>query len=137
MSRRWIRLGALSTLLMVPARSAHAQTTHVVRVIANPAKDDFRFEPATVNAQPNDIIVFRAVSGAPHGIVFEGDRLTPGVRGAINSALEGRSGDLSSPLLTASGREYRMVVPQIPAGSYPFFCLPHRAYDMRGELVVK
>ena len=30
-----------------------------------------------------------------------------------------------------------MVVPQLPAGSYRFFCLPHRAYDMRGELRIK
>jgi plastocyanin len=24
----------------------------------------------------------------------------------------------------------------LPAGRYPFFCLTHRAYDMRGELTV-
>ena len=26
-----------------------------------------------------------------------------------------------------------MVVPALPPGSYEFFCLPHRAYDMRGR----
>jgi plastocyanin len=30
-----------------------------------------------------------------------------------------------------------MVVPQVPPGTYPFFCLPHRAYDMRGELRIE
>ncbi|HKH29297.1 MAG TPA: plastocyanin/azurin family copper-binding protein [Sphingomicrobium sp.] len=137
MLRQLRRLSALSSLLALFVSSASAQATHVVRIIANPAKDDFRFEPASVNAQPKDVIVFRAVSGAPHSIVFEGAGLSPGVRGEINSALEGRSADLSSPVLTASGREYRMVVPQIPPGSYAFFCLPHRAYDMRGELIIK
>jgi len=44
---------------------------------------------------------------------------------------------LSSPLLTGPGTEYRIVVPQVPAGKYGFYCLPHRAYDMRGELTVK
>jgi plastocyanin len=59
------------------------------------------------------------------------------VRGAFNSAMPDRSGDLSSPLLTAAGKEYRMVVPQVPEGTYPFYCLPHRAYDMRGAITVQ
>jgi plastocyanin len=130
-------LGAAGVLLGLGVVPVSAQATHVVRLIANATKDDYRFEPATVTAQPNDVIVFLAASGAPHSIVFEGGGLSPGVRGAINSALPGRSGDLSSPLLTATGKTYRMEVPQVPPGNYPFYCLPHRAYDMRGELVVK
>ena len=30
-----------------------------------------------------------------------------------------------------------MIVPQVPAGTYQFYCLPHRAYDMRGELTIE
>jgi plastocyanin len=130
-------MGATVILLGLGAAPASAQATHVVRLIADAAKDDYRFEPATLTVQPNDVIVFRVASGAPHSVVFEGQGLSPGVRGAINSALPGRSGDLSSPLLTAAGKDYRMVVPQMPTGKYPFYCLPHRAYDMRGEMVVK
>ena len=109
----------------------------MVRLIADPAKDDYRFEPAATTAQPNDVIIFRVASGAPHSIVFEAGGLSPGVRGAFNAAMPDRSGDLSSPLLTTSGKDYRMVVPQVPPGSYPFYCLPHRAYDMRGRLVIQ
>jgi plastocyanin len=137
MSHAMSRVGAAMVLLGLSAAPASAQATHVVRLVADAAKDDYRFEPATVTVQPNDVIVFRVVSGAPHSVVFEGEGLSPGVRGAINSALPGRSGDLSSPLLTAVGKDYRMVVPQMPTGKYPFYCLPHRAYDMRGEMVVK
>jgi len=125
------------TLLGAMPRQGMGQQTYVVRLYANPTKDDYRFDPATLVVRPNDIVVFRVASGAPHSIVFEGDGLSPGVRGAFNSALEGRSGDLSSPLLTATGKDYRLVVPQVPAGRYRFYCLPHRAYDMRGELVIK
>ena len=130
-------LAVSATLLGTMSGQGMAQETHVVRLYANPNKDDYRFEPASLVVQPNDIVVFRVASGAPHSIVFEGEGLSPGVRGAFNSALEGRSGDLSSPLLTATGKDYRMVVPQVPAGRYRFYCLPHRAYDMRGELVIK
>jgi plastocyanin len=137
MRRIFMGLGMAAGLLVSPGTRAAAQETHVVRLVADPAKDVFRFEPASLTVKPNDIVVFRAASGAPHSIVFEGGELSPGVRGAFNSALVGRSGDLSSPLLTASGKDYRMVVPQVPAGRYPFYCLPHRAYDMRGELVIQ
>jgi plastocyanin len=117
--------------------SAAAQATHVVRLVANPASDVYRFEPAQVAARPGEVLVFQVVSGAPHSVVYEGEGMSPGVRGAFNSAMPNRSGDLSSPLLTTSGAEYRMVVPQVPAGSYSFYCLPHRAYDMRGALTIK
>jgi plastocyanin len=123
------------TAVMVAAASA--QATHVVRMIANPANHVYRFEPAEVVASPGDILVFQAVSGAPHSVVFEAEGLSPGVRGAFNTAMPARSGDLSSTVLTASGNEYRMTVPQVPAGSYPYYCLPHRAYDMRGTLRIK
>ncbi len=130
-------LGTIMLLVGLGAMPTSAQSTHVVRLIANAAKDDYRFEPASVAVQPNDIVVFQIASGGPHSVVFESAGLAAGVRSAITSALPRRSSDLSSPLLTAEGTDYRMVVPRIPAGRYAFYCLPHRAYDMRGQLVVR
>jgi plastocyanin len=130
-------LGVAFGLLAATANPSAAQETYVVRLVADAAKDVYRFEPASLAVHPNDVIVFRVMSGAPHSIVFEGGDLSPGVRGAFNTAMAGRSGDLSSPLLTATGKDYRLVVPQVPAGRYRFYCLPHRAYDMRGELIVQ
>ena len=132
---RTIALG-MSIYALAPAPAA-AQATHVVRLIADAGKDNYRFEPSSLTVRPNDVIVFRAAAGAPHSIVFEGEGLSPGERGAFNSSMAGRSGDLSSPLLTATGKEYRMVVPQVPGGKYAFYCLPHRAYDMRGSLTIQ
>jgi plastocyanin len=119
------------------ASPASAQATHVVRLVADPGKKEYHFDPSTVTVKPNDIVVFQVVSGAPHSIVFEGGGLSSQARGALNAAMVRRAGDLSSPLLTSSGTEYRLVVPSLNPGSYPFYCLPHRAYDMRGELQVQ
>jgi plastocyanin len=133
-----LRAGALTLACIALASGvASAQATHVVRLVANPANEVYRFEPAEVVARPGDALVFHVVSGAPHSVVYEAEGLSPGVRGAFNSAMPNRSGDLSSPLLTASGGEYKMTVPQVPPGTYPFYCLPHRAYDMRGTLTIK
>jgi plastocyanin len=123
---------ALSGLTSAPAA---AQTVHEIRMIA-PKGEDPRFDPASVTARVGDVLLFRAVSGGPHSVVFEGKGSPSASHQALNAAMPRRSGDLSSPLLT-DGLEYRMVVPKLPEGTYRFFCLPHRAYDMRGELRVK
>jgi plastocyanin len=126
---------ALIALLALGATSAVAQEVHEIRMVAA-GKGEFRFEPSAVSARPGDVLLFKAVSGAPHSVVFEGRGVPAAARQKLNAALPRRAGDLSSPLLT-EGSDYRIVVPEVPAGSYRFFCLPHRAYDMRGELTVK
>jgi plastocyanin len=131
-------LGAvLVALAGLEVGAARAQAVHEVRLEVNAEKDEYRFTPASVTASAGDVLVFKLVNGAPHSIVFEGKGLTPRAREALNGAMPRRSADLSSPLLTENGAEYRITVPALPAGKYPFFCLPHRAYDMRGELLVK
>ncbi len=130
-------LGVTLVTILGGATPAAAQTVHEVRLIANADKHDFRFEPARLAVRANDVVVFRVASGAPHSIVFEEAGMSSGVRGAFNTALQGRAGELSSPLLTATGKDFRLVVPMVPAGRYRFYCLPHRAYDMRGELLIQ
>jgi len=118
-------------------RGAVAQATHEIRMEVDHKGGEYRFAPSRVSAKPGDVLVFITVSGAPHSVVFEGGGLTGGAREALNAAMPRRSGNLSSPLLTRNGAEYRMTVPNLPKGTYPFFCLPHRAYDMRGELAIE
>lgn len=126
---------SLLSLGAVPA-PAEAQKVHEIRLQANAEKEDYRFSPSRVNAKPGDVLLFRAVSGTPHSIVFEGSKLSGIAREALNGAMSRRSADLSSPLLTPDGAEYRMAVPALPPGKYEFFCLPHRAYDERGILLI-
>jgi plastocyanin len=126
---------ALLILVALPGTS-QAQRVHEIRLEANAARDVYRFVPASVSARPGDVLLFRTVSGTPHSIVFESSGLSGPAHEALNGAMTRRAGDLSSPLLSPDGAEYRVVVPALAAGRYQFFCLPHRAYDMRGTLHV-
>jgi plastocyanin len=128
-----IPLAALATTL---TGTAAAQRVHQIRMDADAAREVYRFNPAQVTARPGDVLIFKVASGPPHSIVFEGAGLTESAREALNGSMNRRAGDLSSPLLTTEGMEYRIVVPQLPVGTYQFFCLPHRAYDERGQLRV-
>ena len=128
-------LGAIAIAsAMVPA--AHAQRTHVIQMDGNAEREEYTFTPATVTAKAGDVLVFRVVGGGHHGVTFEGG-MPAAAREALNGAMPRRVGDLSGPMI-ARGGEYRIVVPAgLPAGRYRFFCLPHRAYDEAGFLVIE
>jgi plastocyanin len=131
-----LTLAGSLTLLGSAAATLEAQRVHEIRLEAQSEKEVYRFSPQRVTARPGDVLLFKTVSGSPHSIVFEGAGLSGPAHEALNGALSRRAGDLSSPLLTPNGGEYRVVVPALPPGRYEFFCLPHRAYDMRGVLQV-
>jgi plastocyanin len=127
--------GVLTGLLALVGPRAAAQEVHEIRMVAA-GKGEFRFEPASISARGGDVLLFKAVSGAPHSVVFEGRGMSADERQKLNAALPRRAGDLSSPLLTG-GAEYRVVLPALAPGTYRYFCLPHRAYDMRGSVTVR
>lgn len=125
---------ALMLALVSLGKTAAAQVVHDIRLEADPEQQTYRFTPPLITARPGDVLLFRAGKGVPHSIVFESNGLTEATHEALNGAMGRRAGDLSSPMLTAEGSEYRIVVPRVPPGIYHFYCLPHRAYDMRGQL---
>ena len=135
--RHLLRTAGLGAFALVAlAQLGAAQATHEIRMEADERRGEYRFSPAEISAKPGDVLVFRTVSGAPHSVVFEAGGLGDRAHEALNAAMPRRSADLSSPLLTRDGTEYRVTVPSLPRGSYQFFCLPHRAYDMRGTLKI-
>jgi plastocyanin len=118
------------------ARPLRAQAVHIVRLEVDAGREVYRFVPARVTARPGDVLRFRVSNGSPHNVTFAADALPAGAHDALNAAMPSRTGDLSGPVLDRPGAEYRIVIPALPPGSYPFFCTPHRVYDMRGELIV-
>jgi plastocyanin len=132
---KWLPVAALFALL-VTTGAARAQSVHVVRLEVESDQEIYRFVPARVTVRPGDVLRFKVSSGAPHNIAFDGERLTTTARAALNAAMSNRTGDLSGPVLERTGAEYRIVVPTLAPGRYGFYCTPHRAYDMRGELIV-
>ena len=133
---RHVRSIAFSAgLLVAGAAQTSAQKVHEIQMVSS-GKDEFRFEPASVIAHRGDVLLFRAVTGGPHSVVFDGRGMSASDRERLSKAMPRRASDLSSPLLT-DGSEYRIVMPALPAGSHWFFCLPHKAYDMKGQVIVK
>jgi plastocyanin len=121
--------------LAIPDTAA-AQTTHIIRLEVDAERDVHRFVPARITARAGDVLVFRVSSGAPHALAFEGAGLSATARDLLQAALPDRASDLQGPVLPRNGMEYKVTVPRLPAGTYRFYSTPHRAYEMRGELIV-
>jgi plastocyanin len=130
------KLLALALPLLSLAAPLQAQRVHEIVIQANPENETYRFTPPLISARPGDVLLFRAGQGVPHSIVFETRGMTEATQEALNGAMSRRIGDLSSPLLTRPGAEYRIVLPRIPPGIYHLYCVPHRAYDERAQLRV-
>lgn len=127
-------LASVAGLVVLAVSQAQAQRVHDIRIEADAEKETYRFTPPLITARPGDVLRFRAGGGVPHSVVFEGAGLNEATREALNGAMNRRTADLSSPLLTSEGAEYRIVVPRVPPGIYHLYCLPHRAYDERAQL---
>lgn len=113
-----------------------AQQIHTIQLQGDTARDEYRMRPTQVTARPGDVLVFRSESGGFHAIAFEDAGLTAAARSALDAAMPRRVSELNGPLLPP-GAEYRMTVPALPPGRYRFYCLPHRAYDEAGYLVIR
>lgn len=95
------------------------------------------FRPATIRARAGDTIRFVNGNGGPHNVAFERDSIAPAARALLAKAMGGEKlGPLSGPLLLDPEETYVVVVPALPGGRYPLFCLPHQA-NMRGALIVE
>jgi len=123
-------------LAVVVAAQLGGQTVYDVALRGDLAKGDYGFAPAELSARPGDVLRFRVLSGAPHGIAFDSTGLARTAKAALNRAMPGRVSQLRGPLLVKEGETYRIVVPRLPSGSYRFYCLTHQVYEAGGTLVI-
>ena len=80
---------AISTamLLLAGAASAEAQTDRSSRSRPTGRRMFTALVPAKVTARPGDVLIFKAVRGSPHSIVFEGRDLSEATHEAMNGAM--------------------------------------------------
>ena len=45
--------------------------------------------------------------------------------------------DLSGPILIIPGDTYDIVFAGVPAGKYPYWCIPHLSGGMMGTIIVR
>ncbi|HEX7937684.1 MAG TPA: plastocyanin/azurin family copper-binding protein, partial [Gemmatimonadaceae bacterium] len=95
------------------------------------------FRPDQIHARAGDTLKFVNGNGGPHNVKFADDSIAAPVRALLEKAMGGEKiGPMSSPLFIDPGETYSFVIPGLPRGRYPLYCLPHQV-NMRGALIVE
>jgi plastocyanin len=127
------RLGLLlSAILLVVASFAlsaapAAAETYTIKMGTD--KGLLQFEPSTVTIKPGDTVKWVMNKVPPHNAVFDQTKI----------ADKGFAKKLSHKnLLFSSGESFEATFPaDTPAGTYPFYCEPHRGAGMAGKVIVE
>jgi plastocyanin len=112
-----------------------AGTTHEVKMIGD--AQGYRYEPANITLKQGDGIRFTMVSGGPHNVAFDPATVPAAVQGQLDANISEKMGQLSSTMKMNAGETITVSFASIPAGKYPFYCTPHLALGMKGEITVQ
>jgi plastocyanin len=125
-------LAALSVLLVLGAMTlvaAPASATHYEVKMGNDA-GLLVFEPSTVTVQPGDTVTWVNNKMAPHNVIFD-EAASPGDKALADSLSH-------SQLTFAPGENYATTfTSDMPAGTYTYFCAPHRGAGMVGKVILE
>src|SRR5829696_2245856 len=110
-------------------------TTHEVKMIGD--AQGYRFEPANITVKAGDGIKFTTVNGGPHNVAFDPATVPADVQGQLDANISEKMGQLSSTLKTNAGESVTVSFANIKAGKYPYYCTPHLALGMKGEITVQ
>lgn len=111
-------------------------TTHEVNMVGDAT--GYRYEPANITVKAGDGIKFIVVSMVPHNVAFDPAQIPADVKGQLDANMgPEKMGELSSKLLLNIGDSFTLSLGNIKPGSYPYFCTPHLAMNMKGVITVQ
>ena len=109
-------------------------TIHEVRMVGDAT--GYRYEPANITVKAGDGIKFINVSLWPHNVAFDSAVIPADQKDQLFANMPGGS-DGSSPIFTVANEEWTLSLGNIKPGKYPYFCTPHLAMNMKGEITVQ
>lgn len=107
----------------------------VVRMLGDANR--YRYDPVSVNVRVGDVVRFVNVSGGPHNVSFWSDSIPSGAGAQLQSNMGATLSPLNGVLVLEPNAEYQVSVAKLPAGTYKYYCLPHLALGMKGQMVVQ
>jgi plastocyanin len=97
----------------------------------------YRYEPNTITLKVGDGIKFTNVSGGPHNVTFSPDSIPAGAQAQLQANMPQTMAPLTGPLLVTPNQTYTISFAGVKPGVYHFYCTPHLALGMRGQVTVQ
>lgn len=126
--RRLLSIIVLFAIALIFWTPSVAAETYTVKMGSDTGQ--LKFVPETLEIKSGDTVKWVINQVPPHNAVFESDKVPNG-----DKALAGKISH--KKLLFAKGDSYETTFSDAPAGSYPYYCEPHRGAGMVGKIIVK
>jgi plastocyanin len=97
----------------------------------------YKYDPATLTIKEGDAVKWTVVSGPPHNVSFYADSIPANAQTQLNANMPNPMSPLTSPLFNNPGESYTVSFKGVPKGTYKYFCTPHQALGMHGQLTVQ
>jgi len=97
----------------------------------------YRFVPNSVTIRVGQTVRFVNKIGGPHNITFWPDSIPGGAQRPLQAGMQNTSGPLTGPLLINAGDATTVSFVGVAPGTYKFYCMPHLALGMRGQIIVQ
>ena len=97
----------------------------------------YKYDPATLTVKVGDAVKFTVTSGPPHNVSFYADSIPAGAQAQLAANMPNPMSPLTSPLFNNPGESYTVSFAGVPKGTYKFFCTPHQALGMHGQVTVQ
>jgi plastocyanin len=117
---------AICLLSIVTMAHPAQATTYTVQMGSDTGQ--LKFVPEVVTIDPGDTVKWIMNKVPPHNVVFEGDKI-PGADKELAQSLSHKQ------LLFSPGESYSSTF-SVEPGIYPYYCEPHRAAGMVGQVIV-
>ena len=125
---------AVDTTAMAPAPPTGTGATHDVNMVLEGS--EYKFVLAQLTIKVGDVVRYHDVSGGPHNIQFYADSVPAGAAAALEAGMPDEMAPLASPMVETGGT-YTVTFAGVPVGDYKYFCLPHQAMNMKGQITVQ
>jgi len=113
-------------------------TAHEVKMVLEGTT--YKYVPNKLTIKAGDTIKFTSVSGGPHNVQFYPDSIPANVPAPIKAlavAPPEKGGNIVSESMKMDNESLDVSFAGAPAGTYKFFCAPHHALGMVGEVTVQ
>lgn len=97
----------------------------------------YKFDPSNLTIKVGDGVKFTVASGPPHNVTFWPDSIPSGAAGQLSANMPNTTAQLTGPLLMNPNDTYVVSFAGVPAGTYKFYCTPHLALGMHGQITVQ
>jgi plastocyanin len=123
-----------ATVAGVVAPAPVTGTVHEVRMVGD--EKGYRYEPATITAKPGDGVRFIMASFGPHNVAFDPATIPADQKDQLYANMPNSEAGVS-PMLMDDQEVWELSLGNLKPGRYPFYCTPHLAMNMTGEIIIQ